>query len=32
MDPDKAEPFARGGRKVAGLYEAKMAELPKDDI
>ncbi len=27
--PDKADPFARRGRKAAGLLE-KMAELPKE--
>ncbi len=30
---DKAKPFERGGRKVAGLnYGAKTAELPKDNL
>ena len=32
MDPYIAKPFARGEWKVAGLYESKMAELPKDDL
>jgi hypothetical protein len=32
MDSDKNKPFAKGGWKVAGFYETKMAELPEDDV
>jgi hypothetical protein len=28
--PDKAEPFAKRGRKAADLMSAEMAELPKE--
>jgi hypothetical protein len=27
--PDKAKPSVRRGRKAAGLFEIKMAELPE---
>ena len=30
LNPDKAQPSVRRGRKAAGL-EKKMAELPKDE-
>ena len=31
LNPDKAKPFVRRGRKAAGLIKEKMAELPKDE-
>jgi hypothetical protein len=31
MDPDKAKPVVRRGRKATGLGRTKTAGLPKDD-
>jgi hypothetical protein len=31
IDPDKANPVERQGRKATGLRNLKMAELPKDE-
>jgi len=30
LNPEKAKPSVRRGRKAAGLFREKMAELPKD--